>query len=355
MRSLMALARWVTIGLVFFAPLTSLTVWNLTRSDRIPEARRAYTRGDFRASLREALDHLHRRPWSRDASLLAALSLSRLDFADESEPYYRQAGPLSLDESHYRAYGLVRANHREMAIRAYRDLLERWPDDVLAMRRLAAVYITQKDDAEVLKLAEQLIAVPGGAAIGYTLRGVIHQNDKNWIEAAAAFERVLDLDPQLKLMPLPRSLFWTDLTSDLMRIGRVDDARRHLSKAIDQSPNAELLIFLGLAHDRAGAIEEAEATFRRAVEIDPSLSQPYLQLGRIEQRRQHLDEALKYLLKAEQISPRDYDTIYTISLVYRQLGRNDLADRFLSRAEVLRAKPPSSATTAQGSLPRYAL
>ena len=46
-------------------------------------------RGELTTCLRYSLDHLERRPWSREAALLAARCLSRLDFADAAEPYYR--------------------------------------------------------------------------------------------------------------------------------------------------------------------------------------------------------------------------------------------------------------------------
>ena len=62
---------------------------------------------------------------------MAALCLSRLDFADSAEPYYRRAGRLSRDDLHVRAYGLVRANRRLQAEAAHRQILEQWPEGPL--------------------------------------------------------------------------------------------------------------------------------------------------------------------------------------------------------------------------------
>ena len=73
--------------------------------------------------LQHALDHLERRPWSRDAALLAGRCLSRLDYADQAEPYYRRAGRLLLQDQQVRAYGLVRGPHPELAIPAYREII----------------------------------------------------------------------------------------------------------------------------------------------------------------------------------------------------------------------------------------
>ena len=52
----------------------------------------------------------------------------------------------------------------------------------------------------VQSLADRLIRSPGGAAIGYTLEGVVAHNDRNYeILAIAAFEHVLELDPELRV------------------------------------------------------------------------------------------------------------------------------------------------------------
>src|SRR5581483_8054984 len=90
--------RWRPLLLVglMLAGLGGLTGWNLTRSSALDEARRAYARVDLYAALQHALDHLDRQPWSREAALVAANCLSRLDYSDQAEAYYQRAGRLSL-------------------------------------------------------------------------------------------------------------------------------------------------------------------------------------------------------------------------------------------------------------------
>ena len=83
--------------------LLGLTGWNLTRSDALTQAQQLYTRGELTSCLRFSLDHLQRRPWSREATLLAARCLSRLDFATAAEPYYKRRRRLDLNDSQIRA------------------------------------------------------------------------------------------------------------------------------------------------------------------------------------------------------------------------------------------------------------
>ena len=212
--------------------LSIATAWNLSRSDALEEARRAYTRGNAETCLQHALDHLERRPWSREAALLVARCLSRMDYTEEAEPYFRRAGALSLNDLHLRAYGLARGPHHDRAIAAYREILDRSPDDVIAMRRLAAVLLAQNDTPQLLELADRLSRVPGGEVVGAMLRGTVYHNESNPQMAVASFERVLELDPGLREMPASRKLFWDQLAKDLVECGRIEDACHRLEQAL---------------------------------------------------------------------------------------------------------------------------
>jgi tetratricopeptide (TPR) repeat protein len=307
------------------------------------EAAAAYGRNDLETALRKALDHLDRRPASRAAALLAARCLSRLDFAEKAEPYYRRAGPLGLDDRHVRAYGLVRANRREEAVGAYQDILARRPDDVLALRRLAAVRIAQARRDEALALADRLIRIPSGAVIGHTLAGVVHHDTESPERAVAAFERVLALDPDLRLMPLnPSSMFWTYLAQDLLALGRPAEARRGLARALSGSGDATLAGLMGQAYRQEGDFDEAERWWRQASEWDPTLVEPWLNLGRLMLQRDRPGEAIAPLSKAAAVAPKASEPLYSLSLANRRLGRQAEADRLRAEADRLRGQsnPP---------------
>jgi hypothetical protein len=48
-------------------------------------------------------------------------------------------------------------------------------------------------------------------------------------QAVTCFERVLELDPELREMPLSRRLFWSHFADDLIAIHRINDAGRMLT------------------------------------------------------------------------------------------------------------------------------
>jgi tetratricopeptide (TPR) repeat protein len=340
---------------VLLAGLLALMAWNATRSDALARARQAYALGELVPCLQQALDHLERRPWSRDAALLAALCLSRLDYPDAAEPYYQRAGELALNDLQTRAFGLVRGNHRRRAIRAFEEILARWPDNVTALRRLAAVQLTENNAPEIEALAERLIRTPGGAAIGHTLRGVVAHYDQNYEQAALSLEKVLELDPDLRVMPLPHALFWDHLTNDLIAIGRVDDASRYLARALDDAPDTQLMLTLGRAHDLQGRLDEAERCYRQAAEWDPNNYLPAYNLGKIELQRHRFEPALEHLLSARKLAPRRPDVLYSLTATYRLLGRPDEAARIQKAIKEVRERPAAPPRRRKDAWPRYAL
>lgn len=337
--------------------LSILTAWNLTRSVALADAPHAYSRGDLALCLERALDHLERQPWSREAALWAARCLSRLDYAPEAEPYFRRAGQLTQSDLQLRAYGLARGPHPELAIPAYNEILARWPDNLTALRRLAAVRLAQKNTNELLKLADRISGTANGGVIGQTLRGVVYHNDNNPQQAVAAFEHVLELDPDLREMPLTHRLFWSHLSDDLIECGRIDDARDQLNKALSRGPDANLMTQLGRIYFLQSALDDAERCFRQAADWDPSDYSPHLYLAKLALQRQDRVGALEHLGKAKVLDPTQYDVLYNLASVYRQLNLKDEADRVQETIKQLRDKSlsPSSSSPTSSPWPHYAL
>jgi tetratricopeptide (TPR) repeat protein len=335
--------------------LAIITAWNLTRSEALAEAERAYGRGDLVGGLQHALDHLERQPWSRAAALLAARCLSRLDYADQAEPYYRRAGRLSLNDQQTRAYFLVRGPHPERAIPAYREICRLAPDNVTAMRRLAAVLLSQNDKDQLLELADQLTRVPAGQVIGLMLRGTVYHNDQNPQMAVVAFEEVLRLDPELRVMPASRKLFWNQLAHDLIECGRMEDAGRRLEQALDGGQDAELMDLLGYTFFVRGDFDEAERCYRQAAEWDPTLYRPHLSLAKLALQLRRRDEALRELNQARLLAPRQYGVLYNLALMYRQLGQTAEAAQVQEEIKDLREAKAPVPGALKPRWPQYAL
>jgi predicted Zn-dependent protease len=301
------------------------------------------------------MDHLVRQPWSHEAALMAARCLSRLDYADEAEEYYRRAGPLSLSDLQIRAYGLVRGPHPERAIPAYHEILERSPENVTAMRRLAAVLLARNDAKELLGLANRLHQVPAGRVIGEMLRGVVYHNQKNPQQAVAAFEKVLELDPELREMPASRGLFWNQFTADLAASGRLEDVRRHLTKLLENTPDAGWMNRLGETLSLLGDLDGAERCFQQAAELDSASYAPHWNLAKLAIQRRRRGEALEHLNRARMRAPGQYAVLYNLASVYRQLGQTAEAEQVQEAIRQLRSRPVAPPRPPNGQWPRYTL
>src|SRR5262249_33292637 len=154
------------------------------------------------------------------------------------------------------------------------------------------------------------------------LRGTVYHNDQNPQRAVAAFERVLQLDPELSAMPASRKLFWNQLADDLIECGRIEDAGRYLDRALAAGPNAELIDLIGYTHFLRGDLEAAERLYRQAAEMDATLYRPHLNLAKLALQQRRQDEALQQLDQARQLAPRRYGVLYSLALLYKQLGRD---------------------------------
>ncbi len=179
------------------------------------------------------------------------------------------------------------------------------------MRRLAAVLLAQNDAPRLLELADRLSRVPDGEVVGAMLRGTVYHNESNPQMAVASFERVLELDPDLREMPASRKLFWDQLAKDLVECGRIDDACRRLEQALTTERDAELLDLLGYTYFLQANFDEARRCYRQAMEWEPGFYRPHLNLAKLELLFRRHDEALRELNRARLLAPRHHTTLYT--------------------------------------------
>src|SRR5262249_96959 len=149
----------------------------------------------------------------------------------------------------------------------------------------------QKRWPAVLGLAERLLVIPAEEVAGRTLSGIAHHESKHHVQAVDAGRRVLALDPELKRMPLPPTLFWNNLALDLMALGRPTEARGFLERALAGSEDAGLMELLGLTYSQEGSTDQAEQCWRRAERWDPDNADVCLDLGRLALSRRRWGEA----------------------------------------------------------------
>ena len=283
--------------------LLSLTAWNVTRSEAMLAARQAYWKEDFALALAHSLEHLHKQPWSGEAAVLAANCLSRLNFARGRAvlPSCRPARIERPADSGLWSGSRASARARDPSFsRGAGTLAQQRDGDAPPRWRLARL---SGPDGRASHPGRALEKVSGGEIIGSTLRGVVYHNDQNPQQAVAAFERVLELDPELREMPLPQTLFWTELTDDLVSAGRIEDAARYLASAVSKTTDPSLLNRLGWTYLLRSMLDDADRCFRQAADLAPRDHVAYLNLAKLAVLRHDEKAALAHLNRARLSRP----------------------------------------------------
>jgi len=335
------------LGTGLFAAVVAFALgsaaWFMARFDSLGRAAAAYERHQYRSALKAARDHLKWFPGDGRSSLMAARCLTRLGRAAEAEECYQRAAPLGLDDAQERAFGLLSLNNPVAATAVYEEILSRWPRDVLALKRLAAVRMGRRQWRDVLKLADRLATIPSEEVASQTMAGIGHHELKHPEQAVIAGLRVLELDRELKRMPLPPSLFFNNLALDLIALGRTDEARLHLIRAMGSSRDAGLMELLGLTYFQQGATAEAECCWRQAESWDPNNADVCLDLGRLAMSRKRWDEAVEFFQRAADRSTDAVEPLYNLSQVYRLRGDAAAAEHYRRLAAERRQSRPGAA------------
>jgi tetratricopeptide (TPR) repeat protein len=331
--------------------LLGLTAWNLVDSGAVDQARTDYARKDFAAGLCKALDHLDRQPWSTEARHLAALCLSRLDFAAAAESFYRRSGALKHDEALVRAEGIMRANQRERAVQAFQDILARWPNDPTALQRLGGVLLTMERWDQAADAAAKLAQIPDRQLIGYTMLALACHHDANYTGAIEASEQVLRLDPELTSKWVVRETFLGQLAEDLAAVGRYPEARQQLERLLQSRDDPAAWAILGAVYRQEGRREEAKRCLEHSLSLNARLLSAWLGLARLALDQNAPEQAVQPLERARQLAPESYAVAFLLAQTYQRLGRSEEARGARARLDAIRKKAgsPSSGMNAPRS------
>ena len=159
------------------------------------------------------------------------------------------------------------------------------------------------DEAEPM-LKEILVRFPNLAPAHYNL-GYVYQRKKDWKAAEAEYQRVTELEPA-------KSDAFLALAAVRELDGRTQEAVDGvLAAAPSFAQDAKFQYALGIMCVNAGKSAEAEAAFKKAVELDPANPEPYFHLATIAVGANRVPEAVglleKYLAMSGQV-PANVET-----------------------------------------------
>jgi Flp pilus assembly protein TadD len=146
-----------------------------------------------------------------------------------------------------------------------------------------------------------------------------------------------------QLLSSDKSLRSVSRAGQLVIDGRLDRAQQEITKALHESPNCALAIEIqGVIHFGEGNFDDAAKEFQKAIDLDPTLGQPYVGLGIILMSRHLFKEALVPLDRARSILPSTWFVYFETAVAHLQLGDIPSALKQISYAEKLASSSPDN-------------
>jgi tetratricopeptide (TPR) repeat protein len=283
--------------------------------------------------------------------------------------------PGTSDALLYRGKALVNLRQFESAASALQTYAKSNPRSADAAYLLAFIAFREGKPAESLRLFSDAAKLSAPTANDLTIAALDYVLLNQYDDAAHYLELALKLNP--------------DDIEARYHLGRVryqqnqfDLAIASFQEVIKRDPGSvKALDNLGLCFEAKNQVESATAAYRRAIELDQSAAahseQPYLNLGALLAKSNHLDDAIPLLTRATEITPgefkvhyelakayfdstkwesaraqaeeavhlnpKDSSAHYLLGRVYQRLGRKDLAsEEFQKTSELIRDKAANS-------------
>ena len=263
---------------------------------------------------------------AKEAAALKSNSANSLGGSANDASAHRLLG--DAKEKNRDAVGAVSEYEKAVKIEPSEENYFAWGAELLLHRAgVAAVEVFRKGSVAYPKSSRMLAGL-----------GAAYFADGQYGEAAERMCQASDLNPQ---DPVPH-LFLGKMEKATVDLPACSAAR--LKRFASEQPESALANeYFGLVLWKEGRreqssieIQEAEDYFKKAVAIDPSLGEVYVQLGMLYKARGENHEALRAFQSAVKASPKSSDAHYQLSLAYRRAGNAEKSKREMNTCEELR-------------------
>jgi tetratricopeptide (TPR) repeat protein len=231
----------------------------------------------------------------------------------------------------YSAYALEQSGDAEAAIAGYEQCLEGNPSHREARHNLACLLIREGAYLGASRHLEYLTGIDSSnwrAWWNFLLSSERAGRHEKAVEAA---QRLIQMDgytPELRFR----------LAYNCLEAGRYEEAARQFEQCLEENENwTEAKINLGLALDRMGKRERAQAIFNGTLREQPLNLEAAQALLESQLRANRLDEAMSIYGSLEARGAAPAETSYSLAKLFESRGDDAVARQYLERA--LRAKP----------------
>lgn len=191
---------------------------------------------------------------------------------------------------------------------------------------LGICYIQTKDYPNARKAFAKMFDVPAESAASYlfTARMLLRQDFGPVADEYA--HKAVELDPKL---PLAHEL----LGELYLYHSQIDQAIAEFHKELELNPGYPTAYYkLADCYSRVQKFDEAERLLQRSIWLDPTSTGPFILLGKVLEKKGETLLAVRALQRALAMDPNNPIPHHLLGEAYRDLGRNDDADRELKVA-----------------------
>lgn len=183
------------------------------------------------------------------------------------------------------------------AMAAYIEALKRNPRSAAYLNDLGVLIETSGNPALHVTLWQQLAALPDAHAVVFYFLGNALRAAESFVEARAAFEQAVALEPTM-------AEAHNNLALVLGKLGFEDEARLSLDRATAANPGlAAPRSNLGAIMSRGSSLDEAAAMLREAVRLDPESLDARTNYGAVLMRQRRFAEAEVEFRRVLAVSP----------------------------------------------------
>jgi tetratricopeptide (TPR) repeat protein len=235
----------------------------------------------------------------------------------------------SRDELNLLAQAYEKNHQTQLAIDRLREAITRFPSDENNYLDLATICI----DHNAYPLGIQIVELglksnPGSKKLLFQL-GVLHALSGEFDVARDEFRIVRKLAPG---QDLPVAAL------ELADIQQNEETLQELRRNLKEKGDSAILCYvLGSSLVRKGArrgtpeYAEARRCFQRAIQLDPKLPYPYIELGKMYEQAGKIPEAISLFEKVTALGFRDPAPYYHLARDYQKLNQSQKAKQMLKK------------------------
>ncbi|WP_413166755.1 tetratricopeptide repeat protein [Capilliphycus salinus ALCB114379] len=192
--------------------------------------------------------------------------------------------------------------------------------------QLALVHLEQGKIESSLKICKQVLHQSPHCAIAYRILGNIREAEKELTEAALAYTKAIELQPD----DAQAYAYLAQLYRDA---GWIDDAVLLYQTAISLQKNwIELYYHLGEALYKQGNFDESISSYQQAIAQNPKYVQAYLGLALVLNTQSQIDRAIELLKQAIDIVPTYTEAYNVLGCLLLENNQSSEAVEILQKA-----------------------